>query len=156
VLRRLSALLTAGTALAAAAVVTTGGAAAADDAPPAGCSAAVRVDGFAFDPPAVPLGGTSTATLSTTNCTGSDLQLTELWSSRYVPDPWGPAQPACAVITLARSEPIGAYGHLDSSMPFSTRSGPCASHLLEATVSLSVGPLRLGTYTADLQVVTVG
>jgi hypothetical protein len=154
-LRRLSALVTASTALAAAAVVTAGGTAAADT-PPAGCSSAVRVDGFAFDPPAVAPGGTSTATLAATNCTGSDLVLSELWSYHYVPDPWGPALPVCATITLARAEPIGAYGHLDSAMPFSANPSPCASHVLEATVSLSVGSLRLGTYAADLQVVTLG
>jgi hypothetical protein len=159
-IRRLSALVTASTALAAAAVVTAGGTAAADtpaaDTPAAGCSSAVRVDGFAFDPPAVAPGGTSTATLSATNCTGSDLVLSELWSYHYVPDPWGPATPVCATITLARAEPIGAYGHLDSAMPFSANPSPCASHVLEATVSLSVGSLRLGTYAADLQVVTLG
>jgi hypothetical protein len=154
-LRRLSALVTASTALAAAAVVTAGGTAAADT-PPAGCSSVVRVDGFAFDPPAVAPGGTSTATLAATNCTGSDLVLSELWSYHYVPDPWGPALPVCATITLARAEPIGAYGHLDSAMPFSANPSPCASHVLEATVSLSVGSLRLGTYAADLQVVTLG
>jgi hypothetical protein len=155
-LRRLSALVTATAALAAAAVVTAGGPAAADGTPASGCSSAVRVDGFAFDPPAVVPGGTSTATLSATNCTGSDLVLSELWSYHYVPDPWGPALPVCATITLARAEPIGAYGHLDAAMPFSADPSPCASHVLEATVSLSVGSLRLGTYAADLQVVTVG
>jgi hypothetical protein len=47
-------------------------------------STVIEIEHFAFDPAAIPPGGSSTATLTALNCTDLTQQTTETWSGRFV------------------------------------------------------------------------
>jgi hypothetical protein len=101
-------------------------------ATPAACatSTVIEIAHFAFNPPAVPPGGSSTATLTALNCTGQTQQTSEVWSGRFAgPNPGIP--PGCPVIdpvTLAASFP--PHGTVSTSRTYLVPSSCTATQLI--------------------------
>jgi hypothetical protein len=60
-------------------------------------STVIEITNFSFNPSAVPPGKSSTATLSTVNCTNQPQQTSEIWSGRFVGTSTG-IPPGCPVI----------------------------------------------------------
>ncbi|WP_333770892.1 hypothetical protein [Streptomyces sp. IBSBF 2435] len=151
-LRRLSALVTAAAAVATATVVSAGGPAAAATPPPAPCatSSVVRVDGLAFDPASVPAGGTSTATLAATNCTGQSRTISETWVGRFLSGTSTGIPAGCPVIDpLPRSVTFAPYAQVSTAGSYLVLAG-CTADRLRLTVTLSQGGVQLASRTADL------
>ncbi|MGW5349662.1 hypothetical protein ACWERV_03960 [Streptomyces sp. NPDC004031] len=150
-LRRLPALPAA--ALAAAAVFAATGPAAADTAPPAVCTPAVVAGDLAFSPPSVAPGGTSSASLTVTNCTGQPQTVGETWYGRFLSD-GSPGLPAgCPVIDpLPRPVTLAPGASLTSTTGYLVLPG-CTADRLRLTVTLGQGGTTLGSRTADLLVV---
>ncbi|WUH94908.1 hypothetical protein OG900_35365 [Streptomyces sp. NBC_00433] len=154
--RRLPVLVTAAAALATAAAVTAGGpaAAAAPPAPasrtPCATASVIRVDSFAFDPAAVPAGGSSAATLTATNCTGQSQAISETWSGRFLSDTSTGYPTGCPVYDpLPRSVTFAPHARVSTTTTYLTFAG-CTADRLRVTVSVSRGGVVLTSTTADL------
>lgn len=153
--RRLSALVTAAAAVATAAAVSAGGPAAAAAPPTTGapCASAatvIRIDGLAFDPPSVPAGGTSTATLTATNCTGLDRTVSETWAGRFLSGSSTGYPAGCpAIDPLPRSVTFAPHEQVATSTGYLVFPG-CTADRLRLTVTVSQGGVPLASRTADL------
>jgi hypothetical protein len=147
--------VTAAGAVAAAAVVSAGSpvTAATPDAttpPPTTCSTVVKVNGLAFDPPSVPAGGTSTATLTATDCTGLPQTVTETWQGRFTSGSSTGIPAGCpAVDPLPRSVTFAPYQRVATSTGYLVFAG-CTADRFHLTVTISQGGVQLTTATADL------
>ncbi|CAG7656022.1 hypothetical protein [Actinacidiphila bryophytorum] len=154
--RRLSVLATAAACLAAAAVSAGSATAAAPADPPtsgAPCATAaggVRLDGLAFDPPSVPAGGTSTASLTATNCSDHDVTVRETWAARFLSGSSTGVPAGCPVIDpLPRSVTFGPHERVVTSTAYLVFAD-CTADLLRLTVTVSQDGVPPASRTADL------
>jgi hypothetical protein len=109
---------------AAAAGVTPGTAA------PAACSGVLAIRAFAFHPPLVSPGQTSTATVSAVNCTGQSQAVTVIWSGRFI----GPSAPGCPVLDpLAQPATFAPHGTYTAGVGYLALPS-CTATQLQVTV----------------------
>jgi hypothetical protein len=124
-------------------LAASGPAAAAAVHPATGCTSTaavpVEVDGFAFSPPEVVSGGSSTADLVTTNCTDATLATTEEWTAQWLPlTASGPIPAGCPVVDpLVRSVTYGPGQELAENTGYTVPAG-CEAAELAVTVYISV------------------
>jgi len=116
------------------------------------CTGTVQIDSFAFNPPAVNAGQSSTLTLVAENCTGQPIQVTDIWSGRYVGPDGTTIPPGCPVIDpIAPQLNLPANGQGTASQGFSTFA-MCSAVALKAMVTISSGGVTLATQTATLTI----
>ena len=115
------------------------------------CTGTVQIDSFAFNPPAVNAGQSSTATVVAENCTGQPIQAFATWSARYTGSGTG-IPPGCPVIDPVQLNlALPANGQGTSSLGFSTFA-MCSATGLQAMVTISSGGVTLATQTATLTI----
>jgi hypothetical protein len=117
---------------------------------PATCTGTIQITSFVFVPPAVPAGGSSTATLNARNCTGQTQQTGTTWLGRYIGSTTG-IPPGCPVIDpLPRPATFPPHGSISLSTTYLTFAS-CTASALQVTVRItgSAGTL-LATATATL------
>lgn len=152
---RILASVTAAVAAGAAALLTAGPAVAAAPAtvPPTTCSGVVRIDGFAFDPPEIAPGGSSTATLAATNCTASSQTVSETWYGTWLSSSGTTGIPSgCpAIDPLPRTVAFAPHQSLGTSSAWYVFPG-CTANGLRLTVRITQGPTLLGQAVADLKI----
>ncbi|WP_031512284.1 hypothetical protein [Streptomyces sp. NRRL F-5123] len=137
-------------ALAAAAVPAAGGPAAADTAPPAACAPAVVAGDLAFSPPSVSPGGTSSASLTVTNCTGEPQTVGETWYGRFLSGSSAGLPAGCPVVDpLPRPVTVAPHASVTSATGYLVFPG-CTADRLRLTVTLVQAGTTLGSRTADL------
>jgi hypothetical protein len=118
----------------------------------ASCTGTVQIDSFAFNPPVVSPGQSSTLTLVAENCTGQQIQTTDIWSGRYVGADGTTIPPGCPVIDpIAPALTLPANGQATASVGYSTFA-MCAAVALKATVNISSGGVTLASQTATLAI----
>lgn len=111
--------------------------------PATGCSTAaavpIGIDGFAFTPPQVLPGGTSTGDLITTNCTDSTLISTETWTGQWLPlSTTGAAPAGCpAIDPVTRSVTYAAGQELAENGTYTVPTG-CQAAELAVTVDIGI------------------
>jgi hypothetical protein len=154
VFRAFSVLATAAAAAAAVAAVPAGPAAAAappaSGAPCATAAAVLRVGALTWDPPSVPAGGTSAATLTATNCTGQDQTVSETWSGRFLSGSSTGIPSGCpAVDPLPRTVTFAPHARVATTTSYLVFPG-CTADRLRLTVTVSQGAVQLASRTADL------
>jgi hypothetical protein len=112
--------------------------------PAVGCTSAasnpIEINGFAFTPPQVAPGGSSTADLITTNCTDTTLTATQEWTAQWLPLAAGGGIPAgCPVIDpLVRSVTYAPGEALAENTAYTAVVG-CQAAELAVTVHISAG-----------------
>ncbi len=142
-------LLTAATGLATAAVPRSGAAAAASAT---ACSGTVRITAFAFQPAEVAPGGSSPATLTAKNCTGTSRTVSETWYGRFsAPTPGIPA--GCPVLDpFLRPVVLAPHAKVATTTTYSVPTGCTATQLaVTVTVTDQTGAV-LAQQTADLRI----
>jgi hypothetical protein len=128
--------------MAAAAALTAAGVQAAAAAPgaatpPTGCTGVVRIDALALDPAHVPAGGSATATLVATNCTGQTQNVSETWAASWVSAGTTGIPAGCPVIDpLSRQASFAPYARAAASTGYLVFAG-CTADALRLTVTLS-------------------
>jgi hypothetical protein len=120
----------------------------------AGCSGDVSITQFAFSPPSVPAGQTSTLSLAAQNCTNQTLQGQIIWFGQYTWPGTGlpPGCPAIDPADLSYTLAAGA-SYTTTGQDGDTISG-CLATGLQITVEFTVS--NVGTVaqaTADLAIV---
>lgn len=116
------------------------------------CSGTVQIDSFAFNPPVVNAGQSSTLTLVAENCTGQQLQTTDIWSGRYVGPDGTTIPPGCPVIDpIAPSLTLPPNGQGTASQSYVTFA-MCPAVALKSTVTISSGGVTLASQTATLTI----
>jgi hypothetical protein len=111
--------------------------------PATGCTTSaatpVEIDGFAFTPSEVGVGGSSTADLITTNCTDTTLATTEEWSAQWLPlTPTGPVPAGCPVLDpLIRPVTYAPGQELAENTTYLVPAG-CDAGELAVTVHISL------------------
>lgn len=118
----------------------------------ASCTGTVEIGSFAFNPPAVIPGQSSTLTLVAENCTGQPIQANDVWSGRYVGPDGTTIPPGCPVIDpIVPNLPLPANGEGTASQAFSTFV-MCPAVALKMTVTISSGGVTLASQTATLTI----
>ncbi|HEY3868213.1 MAG TPA: hypothetical protein VGM10_07670 [Actinocrinis sp.] len=157
---RTAALLLTGPAALGLSLAASGPAAAAGrpdvQAPAVACVTAtpIELNGFAFAPPEVTPGESSTADLITTNCTNTTLATTEIWTGQWLPAVSSGGLPAgCPVIDpLARSVTYAPGQELAENTTYLVPVGCQAAELaVTVRISTSAGASVL-TATAYLKI----
>lgn len=140
-------------AAALAATVAGAGTPAAAAVPPTPCPAPVVLGGLAFDPPSVVAGGTSQATLTTTNCTGQTQTVSQTWTGRFLSGSSTGIPAGCpAIDPLPRSVALAPHAQVRTTTGYLVFAG-CTADRLRLTVTVSQGGVPLGSRTADLLIV---
>lgn len=144
-------ILAVATTLAVAAGTLVLGITAATAATAATCTGTVQIDSFAFNPPAVSPGQSSTATVVAENCTGQPIQAFATWMGRYTGS--GTGIPAgCPVIDpIQLNLALPANGQASSSLTYSTFA-MCGATGLQSTVTITSGGTTLASQTATLTI----
>jgi hypothetical protein len=138
-------------------LLTGGGAAAASAAPagstgPAACSstAVIQITAFAFHPPQVTRGQSSSADLTAVNCTGVTQHTSETWYGRFIgPGPGIP--PGCPVIDpFSRLIVFPPHAQVSTSTSYLVFSGCTATELAVTVKITGTTGVQLAQQTAYL------
>lgn len=124
-------------------------------AAPAACSVStvIEITNFAFNPPAVAPGQSSTATLTALNCTNKTQQTSEIWSGRFVGPSTGipPGCPAIDPLSLAVTFPPN--GTVSSAVTYSVPPSCTATQLIVTVDIYGNDGVLLAHGTAVLEIV---
>jgi hypothetical protein len=102
------------------------------------CNGGIRVNSFAFSPPAVTAGQGSAANLVITNCSGNAQSLTETWYGRFSGAGTG-IPTGCPVLDpFLRTAVLAPHSVVSASTFYSTFAG-CTATQLSVTVTIT-GP----------------
>lgn len=122
----------------------------------AACSGDIAIGQFAFNPPSVPPGGSSTLNLVAMNCTNQTLSGQTIWFGLYT-GPGTGIPPGCPAIDPISIPYTMAPGAVDTITRPQTTFPGCLATGLQATVEFTVS--NVGTVaegTADLTIVQPG
>jgi hypothetical protein len=134
------------------AAVGGGTATAATPAPVCAVSTVIEITHFAFNPPVIPPGQSSTATLTARNCTDQTQQTSEIWSGRFV-NASGTLPPGCPVIDPI-SIPVNfpPLGTVSSSVGYTVPRSCTATQLIVTVDIDGKNGALLAKGTAVLQI----
>lgn len=120
------------------------------------CTGTIQVTSFTFNPPTVPAGTNSTATLVLQNCTNSAVTVQGTWAAHLSAPGVNGVPPGCvATDPLVQNSNIAPNGTATQTLTYSTFGatiGTCAATGLDAQVNLSIGGTLVGTATAHLTI----
>lgn len=122
---------------------------------PAACatSSVIEIESFGFNPPAVPPGKSSTATLIAVNCTDQPQQVTEIWSGHFA-GPSGGIPSGCPVIDpLSFSAVFAPNSTITNSVGYLVPLS-CAATELVVTVDIYGNSSLLTQGTAVLEILS--
>ncbi len=114
----------------------------------------IEIAHFAFNPPVVSPGQSSTATLAALNCTDQSQQATEIWSGRFVgPSPGTP--PGCPVIDpVAFAVTFPPNGTVSTDVTYSVPSSCTATQLIVTADIYGKDGVLFAHGTATLEIIT--
>jgi hypothetical protein len=134
--------------------IGSGAAVAATPAQACAVSKVIEITHFAFNPPAVVPGGSSTATLTAQNCTDQAQQTTEIWSGRFVGTSAGTIPPGCPVIDpIAFGVDFPPLGAVSKSVGYSVPASCTATQLIVTADINGPNGVLLAEGTAVLQII---
>jgi hypothetical protein len=125
-------------------------------ASPSACpvSAVIEITSFAFNPPAVVPGRSSTATLTAVNCTGQSQQTSETWSGQWTGPSTGTPPAGCPVIDpVALPVTFPPNGTVSTSITYSVPSACSATKLTVTSDIYGNNGVLLAHGTAVLQII---
>jgi len=132
---------------------TTGGATAAVPDTSCATSTVIEIQSFAFSPPSVPPGGSSTATLTALNCTAQTQQTSEIWSGRFT-GPGVGIPPGCpAIDPLAMPVSFPPNGTVSTHITYLVPPSCTASQLVVTVTIDGRSGVVLARGTAVLMIV---
>jgi cellulase/cellobiase CelA1 len=117
----------------------------------AACTGTVQITSFAFNPPAINAGQSSTATLVAQNCTSQPISAVVIWAARYT-GPGTGIPPGCPAI-----DPVGtplnlaANGQATARLTYLTFAS-CTATGLSVTDTISANGATLASQTATLTI----
>jgi hypothetical protein len=135
------------------AAIGSGTAAAATPAQACAVSTVIEITNFAFHPPAIPPGQSSTAALTALNCTDQPQQTSEIWSGRFV-GPSGAIPPGCpAIDPIAFAVDFPPNGAVSTSVRYSVPLSCTATQLIVTADIYGTNGVLLAQGTAVLEIV---
>lgn len=138
-----------------AAAIGSGTAVAATPTQACAVSTVIEITHFAFNPPAVVAGGSSTATLTAQNCTDKAQEATAILSGRFVGLSTGTIPPGCPVIDpIAFSVDFSPFGSASTSVGYSVPKSCTATDLVLTADFYGTNGVLLAHGTAVLQIIT--
>jgi hypothetical protein len=124
-------------------------------ASPSACpvSAVIEIASFAFNPPAVAPGHSSTATLTAVNCTDQSQQTSETWYGQWAGPSTGIPAGCPAIDPVARPVTFPPDGTVSTSMTYSVPSSCTATQLTVTADIYGTNGALLAHGTAVLQII---
>jgi hypothetical protein len=125
-------------------------------ASPSACpvSAVIEITSFAFSPPAVAPGRSSTATLTAVNCTDQSQQTSQTWYGQWAGPATGVPPAGCpAIDPIARPVTFPPDGTVSESMTYSVPSSCTATQLTVTANIYGTNGALLAHGTAVLQII---
>ena len=136
------------------AAATGGTAAAATPAQACADLTVIEITNFAFSPPAVPAGNSSTATLTALNCTNQTQQTSETWSGRFTGPSSGGIPAGCpAIDPIAFGVTFPPDGTVSHGVTYLVPAACTASELTVTADIYGANGHLLAEGTATLQIV---
>ncbi len=130
------------------------GTAAAAPAQACAVSTVIEITHFAFNPPAIPPGGSSTASLTALNCTGQPQTTGETWFGRFV-RPSGGIPSGCPVIDpITYTTVFPPHGTVSASVTYTVPPSCTATQLIVTADITGKNGILLAQGTAVLEIVT--
>jgi len=139
--------------------VTTGSGTAVAQASACPTPGVIEITSFAFNPPAVPPGGSSTATLKAQNCTDQTLQANETWYGQFVGPSGGTLgnpPPGCPVIDpIDFAVTFPPNGSVTSGVEYSVPASCTATQLIVTVDIYGTNGVLYAHGTATLEIVQI-